>query len=419
MTSVWIINHYAIPSRYPGGTRHFELARRLVGRGYDVTIVASALLHATRTADAPDMPNPGIETIDGVRFVWMPARIAYRGSGSARIANMVEFAIRVWHKGRRRFGSQVPKPDIILGSSPHLLAALAAWRLARTHRSPFLLEIRDLWPETIVEMGVLPKKHVVTRLLYRLEKFLYARAWGIISLLPNIGEYLEKIHASVVPVTVISNGVDAEAFFCPSPPVSRDSIRIVYAGAHGPANGLECVREAALLLAHNPRIEFHFYGDGPMKAALVEAAQTKGQGNMQFHEQVPKHQMPTILCDADILLLNYAKIGIGSYGISPNKLWEYMATARPILFAHDAVNDPVAETGCGLTIPPGDPAALAEGIKSLVALSPAERAAMGQKGVAFVREKRDWDVLVERYAAAIDESLEKPKYTKSGRLNRP
>jgi len=403
--NVWILNHYAHTPELPGGTRHYELARRLAKLGFDVTVIASAFHHSTRTITSTDGHPFVVKEIDGVRFVWIRSNARYAENDATRTRNMIEFALRSWWKGRQRFEKLVPTPDAVLGSSPHLLTPLAAWRLARRFRVPFLFEVRDLWPETIVEMGVLSRRNLVTRLLYFLERFLYARTCKIISLLPDIAEYLERIGRGAKSVTVIPNGVDVEAFACPPAAIGTGVVRLVYAGAHGPANGLEHVLEAANLLTGDTCIEFHFYGSGPRKPDLIKQAQRAKLRNVYFHDAVPKLLMPNILCGADILLLNYAKIGIGRYGISPNKLWEYMASGRPILFAHEATNDPVAETGCGISVPPEDPITLANAIRVLVAMNPAERTSLGAKGSCFVRENRDWGILVAQYAHVLRSAL--------------
>jgi glycosyltransferase involved in cell wall biosynthesis len=407
--SVWILNHYAHPPDAPGGTRHYELARRLVERGYDVTIMASVFHHATRERRFSDARHARTETIHGVRFVWIESRTSYRANDASRVTNMVEYALRAWWGGRRRFAGEVPRPDVVIGSSPHLLAALAASRLACRFRVPFVLEIRDLWPETIVQMGVLSRRHPTVVALRALERFLYRRATRIVSLLPSIGEYLRPLHVADGKVAIIPNGVDVNAFACPPPHETVGPLRVVYVGAHGPANGLANVVDAAERLTSTELAQFHFYGDGSEKAALVRRVARSSLGNALFHDPVPKKDVPAVLCSADVLLLHYARIGIGRFGISPNKLSEYMASGRPVLFAHEAAGDPVGESGCGLSVPPGDPEALAAAVCRFARMPLPERIAMGARGRAYVEVHHDWDFLAARLADVLDEVVAKPR----------
>ena len=401
---IWIINHYANHPSLPGGTRHYELARRWVADGFDVTILCSSFHHKLHASARDFRGACFIEETDGVRFVWLRSRFRYSSNGLRRILSMVEFAVRAWWVGRTCVAARIPKPDAIIGSSPHPLAPVAAWRLAKRFGTPFLLEIRDLWPETLVQMGVLSRRHPIARALLRLEKTLYGRAASVISLLPGIRAYLDGIGMGQVPVVVVPNGVDTQAFRCrhETPTHEGAVLRVVYAGAHGPANGLDTVLNAAQRLRDDRQIQFLLYGDGARKTALMQQARERHLENLEFRDAVPKIDMPEVLCSADILLLNYAKIGIGEYGISPNKLWEYMSCGKPIIFAHEAVNNPVASTECGVTVPPERPDLLADAVVSLAALPANKRREMGQRGRAYALQHHDWDILAIRMAEAIE-----------------
>ena len=402
--SIWIINHYANHPSLPGGTRHYELARRLVRHGFDVSILCSSFHHKMHASARDFRGACFIEETDGVRFVWLRSRSRYSANGLGRMLSMVEFAMRAWWVGRTFSAARIPKPDLIIGSSPHPFAPVAAWRLAERFGVPFFLEVRDLWPETLVQMGVLPRRHPITRVLLWLEKLLYRHAASVISLLPGIRKYLNKIGMNQVCVVDVPNGVDTRAFQCDDGTAlaCRETSRVIYAGAHGPANGLDTVLNAAQKLRDDQRIRFLLYGDGALKTSLMQQAQDRHLENLEFLDAVPKVDMPRVLCSADILLLNYAKIGIGEYGISPNKLWEYMSCGKPIVFAHEAVNNPVAIAQCGATVPPERPDLLADAVVSLAALPANKRREMGQRGRAYALQHHDWDILATRMAEAIE-----------------
>lgn len=405
LPNVWILNQYAATPDDCGGTRHFELAKRLARRGYDVTIIGAGPPGREATSTKAGAALIETRTYDGVRFVLLRLRTAYARNGIARALNMTEFALAAWACGRTRFRGAAPNPDIVIGSTPHLLAPAAAWRLANRFRARFVIEVRDLWPETIVQMGLLSRGHPIARLLYRIERFLYARASSILTVLPHASEYFDRVSPGK-PVLVLPNGVDLQAFDCSArDPGSGDTFRVVYAGTIRPANGLLNVVLAADLLKEDQQISIHVYGDGACRAELEEQVELRGLSNLVFHGPVPKANVPSVLCSAHAFLLNYARIGIGKFGISPNKLWEYMAAGRPVIFAHEAANDPVADVACGLSLPPEAPDRLADAIRSLAAVSPEERRAMGKRGRVYVRQHHDWDLLAGRLAKALDEVI--------------
>jgi len=402
MGSIWILNQYAQPPAFPGGTRHYELARRLVRTGHEVTVICSSFHHSSRTRRHQGF-HTMTERVDGVQFVWLSARTSYQRNGVARAVNMAEYALRAWLAGRHCYGASAKPPIAIIGTSPHLLAAWAGFRLSRKFRVPFVFEIRDLWPETFVEMGLLSKRHPVVWLLHLLEARLVHGAKRLITLLPRVEAYLRSRKLPSEHVVVIPNGVDSDAFACAAVEETHGPARIIYVGAHGPANGLSNVLEAARELQEDTACEFHLFGAGPEKGRLVNRAEQLGLSNVAFHDAVPKSEVPRVLCGADFLLLNYAPIGIGRYGISPNKLWEYMAAGRPVVFAHDAVNNPVHDAQCGVCVEPGSPEQLAGAVRKLCRMPVAERQAMGERGSEYAREHHDWEQLAERLDVVIRE----------------
>jgi len=408
--NLWIVNHYAQPPHLPGGTRHYDLARGLRNRGWDVTILASNYNH-WQGQHVRDCGRGGIaiQDVDGVRFVWVDSKTRYHENGLPRMLNMLEFALRVGMGGRSRFRKQLPRPECIIGSSPHLLAPFAAHRIARRFRIPLILELRDLWPETLVGMGVMPAWHPVVRFLRILERFLYREAASIVTLLPATPKYLRDLGMPTETVTYLPNGVDVSTFVCPPKEgVESRSFVVCYAGAHGPANGLGNVLDAAAILAaRGADVEFRFYGSGPEKEGLKARAEAEGLASVGFRDPVPKSEVVGILCESDALLVNYSRLGITQFGISPNKLWEYMAVGRPILFAHEAANNPVSDSQCGLSVPPQEPKALADAIEELMRTPSAQRMAMGERGRSYVMEHHDLDRLGETLSELVQKACER------------
>ena len=402
---VWILNHYAVPPDLPGGARHHELARQLVQRGHEVVVFASAFHHFGRRAASTRLRAP-IERINGVTWMWIPTR-RYRGNDWRRVLGMCQYLLRSLRLGRRRVRVVCQaSPDVVVGSSVHLLAVLAAYILARRHGARFVMEVRDLWPQTLVEMGALPRWHPVVGLLRVLEVFLYRRAERVVTVLPHASEYIGR-YISAERVVWIPNGVDPLRFD-PTPrrsTIAGDTLRVGYLGAHGTANALEDVLDAADVLRRSgASVSFEFIGDGPQKAALVARARSQGITNVAFLDPVPMGEVPAQLARMDVCVAALRDLPLYRHGVALNKLVDYMAAGRPIVFSGAPANDVVSEAGCGVTVPAGDPAALARAIRAVADMTPRQREALGERGRRYVEEHLSW----ERLATMYEEVLQGP-----------
>ncbi len=398
---IWIINQYAMSPLEAGGTRHYNLGRELVKRGHEVTIVTSSVNYITRkeTHVAGGRVSTRAE-IDGVSFIWVSSP-TYDGNGVRRVWNMVEFATNA---GKSIHEQRLAAPDVVLGSSPSMAAAVAAAKLARSYKVPLVLEVRDLWPQSLVDLGNVTRRHPVVLLLERVEKYLYRRADVILSPLPNAGDHIRSKVPGAAETVWLPNGVECAAV--PLRLASRNGSHFtaMYAGAHNVANNLETVLEAAAILkeqGYGERIRFRFVGDGPQKSYLVKCAQERRLDNIAFEDHVPKCQIYSVLQQADAFLMSTRKTALYRYGVSPNKLHDYMAVARPTIVAMDSFNNPVAQAGAGLVVPPERPDELAEAIKLVYGLPVAARNEMGMRGRKFVEENNDFCQLAVRLEHAL------------------
>ena len=400
--NVWLVNQYAIPPTQPGITRHFSFAAALNRQGHDVTLIASSFDHVTRKQTRL---NPGetfrIETIEGVRFLWLRTP-PYEGNTRRRVWNMLMFAWRVW---RRHGAHELAPPDVVVGSSPHPFGALAAWRVARAFGVPFVLEVRDLWLEGLVQLGNMRADHPVLRVLARLERTLYRNAARIITLWPHSPPYIAARGGHADKIVWISNGVCLDTVVPQPPRAPSGPLTIMYLGSHSVTNPLHTVLDAAALLqaeSYADKVRFRLVGDGPNKRDLVRQAERAGLDRMvRFEAPIPKQSINDVITEADIFILPLHRGGLYRWGMSPNKLFDYMAAARPILIAVDVPSNPVAEAGAGLSVPAEDAAAMAHAIKTLLALSPQERWEMGLRGRRYVEEHHDMARLAERFEACL------------------
>lgn len=303
------------------------------------------------------------------------------------------------------------KPDVVIGSSPHLFAAYAAERLAARYHVPFLLELRDLWPQALVDMGDVKESHPFIWLMRVLESYLYRKADAFVVLASGSRPYLEERGIDSSRIYFVPNGVHLGHFATRS---TREQSRskygftrftIVYTGAHGPANSLDTVLKAAPLLADLP-VQFVLLGDGASKEELVKAANSAGLTNVRFVDPIPKSEMPDFLGAADAGLITLKNADAFSYGVSPNKLFDYMGASLPVLCSVPGdMKAMVEEAGCGLTSTPEDGTALAVAVREMVGRTDAERGAMGSRGREFVTAHYAREKLADRMASLVRSSL--------------
>jgi glycosyltransferase involved in cell wall biosynthesis len=405
--SIWILNHYAVTPDLPGRTRHYELAREMVRYGCHVTIFASAFNERTYTSVRLQHGERwAIEEVDDVHFVWLPS-LAYCGNDWRRVLNMLDFSWRVWWWGRRlpALDKRVGRPDLILGSATHLFAVLAAYYLSRFYRAHFVMEVRDLWPQSFLDTGQWREGQVQVRFFRWLEQILYARAERIIILSPLTHDYLARYSKAWADKAVyIPNGTRVDRFerVDKTPGSAPRPLTVMYLGAMGPTNGLEIVLEALRIVnqADPQLLRVVFVGDGPEKPRLQQMARQMGLHNAFFEEPVANAEVPEVASRADIFLLVQREVFYGSL----TKLYDYMAAARPIVAAvHAEHNNPVERVGCGLAASPGDPQDLADKLVALARLPEAERRAMGERGRAFVRQHYDWRVLARDLISTLEQ----------------
>lgn len=394
MKHVWILNHYAQEPGSGGGTRHFDLARCLPQHGWTASIVAAGTEHNTGRDRLSD-ESVRLDVIDDVSFLWLSTP-SYQGNGAARLRNMLTYAVRAILPSAV---SSLPRPDAIIGSSVHPFAGVSGYVLSRRYRVPFIFEVRDLWPETLIDMGAISERSLTARFFRALEGFLYHKAAKIITPLPRAYDYISRFRIDEAKIVWIPNGVDFHRFCNVQPAPARETFTLMYFGAHGAANGLSNVIDAMKGLT-NHRIRLRLIGDGPEKMDLIKRAD--GMTSISFEPPIPKDAIPSLAAQADAFVFNLINAPVFRFGISPNKLSDFMAAARPVIFACDAINNPVLDSAAGISVAPQDPKALAQAILTMSQTTLADRNGMGQRGRQYVTENYSFDKLAEKFAATLD-----------------
>lgn len=406
MARVLYVSQYFVSGDQPGGVRHWQHCRALARAGHEVTVVTSYVQHKERTIPEEYRGRRIVRsTEDGLDVVRTYSTPGYGRDLRSRLSNYGTFAL--WSLLAEL---RLPRPDVVVASSPSLPAAAAAAGVARARRSRFLLEVRDLWPDSAVAMGLVANPRVIGA-ARRMEHYCYRRADRIVALTEGIRDGV--VQSGVVPagrVRLITNGIDLDVVPDPARrdevaalPLADDAFIAMFVGAHGTYSSLDTVLGAADLLRDDPRIQVVLVGGGDRKPALVEQASAMGLPNVTFVDPVPKRQVPAYLARADLCILPYQDRELFA-GALPNKVFDYLGAARPIL-----ASAPVGEltrlvdtAHCGWNVPPEDPVAMADAIRRAAA-DPVDSRARGEAGREYALEHYDRAALAQRFVSLVDD----------------
>lgn len=385
----WMVNQYAGSPWHGMEYRHYHLARALAERGHRVVVVSGSQSHLFTRPPRVSRPFTR-QVIDGVTYCWVAVPRYERAISLGRVLNMVAFAAALECLPT----SRLPRPDAILVSSPSLFPVPIASRWARRYGSRLVFEVRDIWPLTLQELGGLSSRHPLVAVMQRLEDYGYRVADDVVSVLPAAGGHMVSRGLDPAKFRYLPNGIDLNAG--PTPAEAPDAVRaavrpgvftVGFVGTLGRANVLETLIDAARLLDPE-RVQVVVVGHGPEREQLAKRAASAR--NVAFVGPIPKGSVAAALQLFDACYVGYRRSPLYRFGVSPNKLYDYMAAGRPVLFAADAANQPVQEADCGLTVAPEDPAALADAITSLAAASKAERARLGANARVYVERRHEY-----------------------------
>jgi glycosyltransferase involved in cell wall biosynthesis len=394
------VSQYFPPEMGAPAARVHELSGEWVRLGHDVTVLTAFAHHPTGVKVPRDR---GVltrrESLDGIRVLRTYVYAAPNRGSLRRMLSYASFMVSAMTVGRAR----VPRPDVVVATSPQLLCAAAGWFLARTLGVPFVFEVRDLWPESILAVEAMGDSALI-RALKRLARFLYQNCDRIVT----VGEgYLRGIHTRYgIPeddMEVVRNGIDT-SLFIPGPrdnEVRRhygwgDRFVLMYVGTHGMAHGLHHVLDAAEALRDDPDKVFVFVGEGAEKDNLKRQTARRQLLNVQFIDQQPKSRIPLFYAACDLGLVTLRDTPLFQE-VLPSKIFEYLGMERPILLNVAGEARRVVEMAqAGVYVPSGDVPAMVLAIRELAGRRK-ELDEMGRRGRQFVLEQFDRRVLARRY----------------------
>lgn len=409
---VLYLTQYFPPEIGATQTRAYEMAQGLKRAGHEVTILTEFPNHPTGIIP-PEYDGlwTSRETLDGLDVFRVWVKTSPQKNFKSRMAFYLSYMFMAAWAGvfllRGRY-------DALYATSPPLFVGGAALAISYLRRIPLFFEVRDLWPESAVQLGELNNKTAL-KLATWLEEACYRRARHIVVVTEGFKQNLVARGISAAKISVIPNGANTDLFqpVPPSPDLRRElglapeQFVVAYTGLHGLAHGLETVLHTAEILRHETDITFLLVGDGPCKPDLQALAAELDLPNVIFHPAVAEHDLPAYVSVADAGLDVRRKIGISTMTL-PVKMFSYMACERPVLLAIEGeAIDVIEASGAGLVVPPEDASALAEAVLFLRD-NPAQRLAYGQHGRDYVTEHYSRQKLAARLTQLLQEKITPP-----------
>jgi glycosyltransferase involved in cell wall biosynthesis len=397
--NIWIINQYAGSRIHGMNFRSWYFANEMKKMGHHPHIISGSFSHMLQKL--PEMKAKfQDETVEGVDYTWVKVR-SYKGSQSVgRVLVMIQFMLRLFSLPKKR----LPKPDIILVSSLSPFPILNAYFWSKKYKAKLIFEVRDIWPLSLIEIGGMSKFHPLALFFGWFEKFAYKRADKVISLLPEAHEHMISRGMKPEKFVYVPNGFDpaelqkqndlSEAFKAQIP---KDKFIVGYAGSIGAANAMDYFIDAANLLEENDAIAFVMVGKGQHKPELMK----KAGKNVLFMDPVNKDQVQSVLRLFDVCYIGWHKHSIYRFGISPNKIFDYMFASKPIIHSVNAGNDLVKDADAGFSIDSENPKLIAETILKVAAMNQDERSKLGKNGHTFVEKYHTYEQLTKKLMDSI------------------
>jgi len=363
MKILYFHQYFGIPAG-SGGTRSYKFARHLVNKGHEVVMVCGSKSHGNTGLSGSFTKGVRRGKVDGIMVIEFDLAYASKDSFVKRTSKYLSYAIKSLNIALQG------QYDLVFATSTPLTAGIPGIGAKIIRGKPFVFEVRDLWPELPREMGVI-KNPVVLRLMDWLEWISYHAASGCIGLSPGIVEGIMRRGIPPDSITMVPNGCDFDIFDDKAivrkrPEFASDTdLLATFTGAHGLANGLDAVLDAARVLKKKNRsdIKILFIGDGMLKPRLQKRAQEEFLNNCFFMDLIPKQQLASFQKGADVGLMILANVPAFYYGTSPNKFFDYIATGLPVLNNYPGwLADLITENNCGIVVPPDNPEAFADAL---------------------------------------------------------
>jgi len=405
--NILLINHYAGSPQLGMEFRPYYMAREWQKAGHKVLIVGATFSHLRKR-----QPQPSDEIIDGIHYRWVKTN-EYKGNGIGRIRSMFSFVWQLKYRYKKILNGFVP--NIVIASSTYPLDNYPAKKIADHYGAKYIYEIHDLWPLSPMELGGYSPKHPFIRVMQRAEDFAYANVDAVVSMLPKAIDHTEERGLPREKFFYVPNGIVEEDWEkpeqLPSEHIdlinklkSENKFLVGFAGAHGIANSLQSIIDAVNML-EKQNVSLVLVGTGQEKENLINYVTKNNIRNVFFLPPVSKFAVPSFLKEMDVLYIGLQNQSLFRFGISPNKMFDYMMASKPIIQAIKAGNNLVREAECGIDVEPENVDAIANAIQELQNMSSAELEQLGINGHEFVIKNHTYSVLANKFVDVFEKLL--------------
>lgn len=392
--NIWIINEYAGSPYHGMEFRHYYIAKELSKLGFDVTVVTSSYSHLFKNPPKVSKSYE-FETIDSIKYLWVKTFNYGKSQNKKRVLKWFYFAFKLYFLPFKK----MTKPDFILFSPMAQFSIFPINRITKKFNAKLIYEVKDIWPASLVEVGGFSKTHPFIKLMKRSEKFTLKKANYITSNLQNYDNYL-KTQDVYKGFTWLSNAIDLEELKTVEKlsaevlnSIPTDKFIVGYTGTVGVANALDYFCESYSHLTNKKDIAFVIVGDGQEKEKLQ-----KKYSEIYFIDSIPKRQVQSMLAEFDACLIGLKKEKLFKFGVSPNKLFDYMYSGKPIVYAIDSGENVIDVADCGIVVESENAKSYAEGIDKLFNMKKEERVRLGENGKKYVLENFTFSKIATKFA---------------------
>ncbi len=421
--NIWYLHHYATPKHIAGLHRPFEFGKYFIENGHDLTVFSSSYLHFANENMIEDKQRYREETYDGIKTVYIKT-CGYASSGMKRIINMTQFYFRLFDAAKKQV-KKSGRPDVIIASSPHPFVMIAGIKLAKKYGVKCICEVRDFWPEVFFLGGRLKEKSLIGRMLLAGEKWIYTKADSLVFLKEGDYKYIDEHGWGVKnggkvdenKIYYVNNAVDLQAFernmqenTIDDEDLKSDKFKVVYCGSIRPVNNVGLLVDAAKHVEDG--VQILVYGSGSCLEELQNRVRDEHITNIKFKGYVNSNKIPFVLSKASVNILNYSANQYNwSRGNSSNKLFEYLASGKPVISTVKMGYCILEKYSCGLSTEECNGEKIAKSINYIKNLSKEEYANMCKNAQNAAKEF-DTPKLAAKYLELINETIVKNKKEK-------
>ncbi len=399
---IWYVSKYvAPPAKASASGRGYLIMREFARLGYRSVIITS---DSNQLAEVPRLDAPYLfQEVDGIQLCWVRTMKYAVAKSLRRILSWLDFEWRLWRLPK----DQLPAPDVVIVSSLSLLTILNGFLLRARYKCRLVLEIRDIWPLTIIEEGGFSRWNPLVLGLGFIEKLGYRYADAIVGTMPNLGEHVAGVLGQARTTHCIPMAVDEAALAAgetlPADYVEkyipRGKFIVAHAGTIGITNALDTMLDCAESMKDDPRVHFLIVGEGDLRAHYQD--KYGHLPNLTFAPRVPKQMVQAVLSRCDLLYFSVHVSTVWKYGQSLNKVIDYMLAGKPVVASYTGYPSMINEADCGTYVPAGDVAALRREVLRYAAMGAPQREAIGQRGRAWILANRRYETLAKNYLAIL------------------